>query len=73
MTVEYHPDKTSNFKHKHPIVIQAWDNTIGWVDTIYGGNDPNVVQEHVVPKAQNPDVWIGGRVGKLRIVNGKKR
>ena len=68
----FEPNARSNFPHKHPLVIQAWDSSLGqWLDTIHGNINLPACAQYSVPIALEPHRWMQGKPGKIRIVHRK--
>lgn len=71
--VPFDPTARSNCPHKHPLVIQTWDSSLGkWLDTIHGNVNLPACQQYSLPVVLEPDRWMGGRVGRVRIVHRLK-
>ena len=67
---KFNPKLRSHFAHAKPLVVQAWDVSLGrWLDTIYGGESLHACEEHALQAARNPERWVGGKVGRTRIVH----
>lgn len=73
-TIEpFNPNARSNHPHEHPFVIQAWDASLGqWLDTVHGNCSLQGCETYALPTALQPDRWMGGKVGRVRIVQRLK-
>ena len=74
-TIEpFDPAARSNFAHDKPLVVQAWDVSLGkWLDTIHGNVNLPACEQYTLPVVLEPERWIGGHVGRVRIVHRLRR
>lgn len=64
----FEPDEKSNFPHVFEYVVQAFDEVDGWMDTQFGHDYLSVAIGEGIRQASHPSRWMGGKVGKLRVV-----